>query len=169
MGAVFLTFPSEREVENLDSKISKLIQYALFLSCLYPYFFSGLWKLKACLLNGYFGDINYASNIEAYYLLTHNKKSILADYIINRPIISYIGHMAVMTFQITSPISIFNKRYFKVFPILILIFHFLSILLLNINYFITGLVLYFVYSLVPMPSWSITTSDFFYTKIKPRK
>jgi hypothetical protein len=144
----FFSLPETWNSE-LDQRWIRRSYLAALLSVVLFYTYAGIWKVFSGMLDGSIFRSDFAANTFSYYLLSHGKKSWLGDFFISHELFSYISFLAVILFQISSPLIFFKKNYFRIWPFLILAFHFASLLLLQINFFAAGLVAFTLTFWVP--------------------
>jgi len=148
---LFLALPPKlNEKLNTSDSWSLLTYGGMLLSiCLY-YFYAGAWKLFNGFVTARIYERDYGSSTLATYLLTHGKESFIGEYFINHPQLCYIGVISIALFQISSLLIFFNRMYFKVWPFLILFFHLISMIVLQVNFFYAGIVSFLVCLLAPI-------------------
>ena len=128
----------EKSIEQ-DPIAKNCYRMSIVAACSF-YFFPGLWKVFEGLQSGDLLRLDYAANTVAFYLLNHGKQSLLGDFAIQQAAVSYAGFMAIIILQISSVCCIFSKSFLRIWPILILCFHAMSFLVLQVNFFLAGIV-----------------------------
>ena len=113
------------------------------------YFWAAVWKLGLGILDGNIFRLDYASNIIAFYLLSHGKISLFGDFLVQNQLAAYIGMFVFLIIHLSSPLIFFNRRYLKIWPFLILLFHFASILSVQVNFLISGMTISFLCFFAP--------------------
>ncbi len=130
--------PVKEQPENF-SYIYVLSYGCALLSGTLFYFWPAIWKIALGTLDGNLFRLDFGSNIISFYLLSHGKMSLLGNLLVKHQLLSYFGILSFVIVHLSSPIILFSQRYMKVWVILILLFHFLSILTVQVNFLIAGM------------------------------
>lgn len=137
------------EVNEASFKFYRKV-YSLCLFCIASfYFFPGLWKVAFGLVQGELTRSEFGANTIAFFFISQGQNSYLGPLFIEYQWVSYIGFLTIILLQLSSMYAWYNPNYQRLWALFILMFHLISILALNVNFFVAGTVTFIFFFLSP--------------------
>ena len=124
--------------------------YSLLLFCLASfYFFPGLWKLIYGVTQKEIWNQQFGANTIASFFLSQGQNAYLGQFMIEHELLSYFGFLFIILFQLSSIYAWWNPKYQRLWAIFVLVFHTISVLVLNVNFFVAAAVTFLFFFMSP--------------------
>jgi hypothetical protein len=146
---VFFAFPKSWHTKGQDEELKNLAYKGAVLGIVLFYFFPGFYKILEGVYSTEIFNLDYGSNQVASFLLLSSKKSFSGKFLVELPLISYLGMLFFVFIQVGAPLVFFSRRFFKLFPYLILFFHSINVFSMQINFLFSALVTIIIFQFAP--------------------
>lgn len=137
------------EINEQSRKLYRKVYSLLLFSIASFYFFPGLWKVLYGLMQKELWQQEFGANTIASFFLSQGQKGWLGPFLIEHEVLAYLGFLVIILLQLSAIYAWWNSNYQRLWAVFILAFHAISILVLNVNFFVAGAVTFLFFFLSP--------------------